>query len=308
MPGIVERAKSQVEQLPAAASVKRVATKAQKDDVPDMAAGIAYHWIFAIPPLLILVIVLAATVESLTRVDVAARLQTEITERAPEDTAGVLNRLVDHAVSEVNGGLASLGVLLATALAIWSGSNGVAALVKAFNRIFDVHEERPALRKRLVSIGLTLLLVTILICAFLAMVYGRRLGEWTADEIGVGRSFEQATAIALWPLALAGIVMVLGILYWVGPNKDLPFNWLSPGAVVATVLWLLLTAGFGIYLRFANPGSAYGALGGVIVLMFFLYLTAMVILLGAEVNSVVLQEHRGADQEGDTDSRPESPT
>jgi membrane protein len=281
-----------------------VIDRAKRDDLQGLSAEIAFHWIFAIPPMLILVFSLAAAVESLTRVEVAERLQREITARAPADTASVFNRLVDHAISEVNGGVASLGVVLATVLAIWSGSNGVNALVKAFNRIFAVDEERPALRKRLVCIGLTLLLITILNGAFLALVYGRRLGAWAARELGIGATFERAVSLARWPLALAGIVVVLGVLYWLGPNRDLPFAWISVGSVVATALWLILTIGFDIYLRFSNPGSAYGVLGGVIVLMFFLYLTAMVILIGAEVNAVVQENSADSAEPDPTVTRP----
>jgi membrane protein len=98
--------------------------------------------------------------------------------------------------------------------------------------------------------------------------------------------------------------VVLGILYWLGPDMELPFKWVSPGSAAATVLWLLLVAGFGIYLKFADPGSAYGVLGGVVVLMFFLYLTAMVILIGAEVNAIVRDEQRGTLREDLAEPRP----
>jgi membrane protein len=300
----VQGIKARAEGMPGATWAKRLVRKAQQDDVPGMSAEIAYHWIFAIPPLLILVTVLAALVDSVTNVDVVGRLQTEINERAPADTASVLNRLVDHAVAEVSGGVASLGVIVAAVIAIWSGSNGVGALIKAFNRVFAVEEERPGLQKRLVSIGLTLLLIAILNGAFVAMVYGRRIGGWLADEIGAGNAFELGWTIALWPLALVGIVVVLGILYWLGPDIELPFKWVSPGSAAATVLWLLLVAGFGIYLKFADPGSAYGVLGGVVVLMFFLYLTAMVILIGAEVNAIVRDEQRGTLREDLAEPRP----
>jgi membrane protein len=303
MASLAEQTRSRFDRLPRVAAVKRVVDRAKRDDVQGLSAEIAFHWIFAIPPLLMLAFVLAAAVESLTQVEVAARLQREITARAPADTASVFNRLVDHAISEVNGGLASFGVVFATVLAVWSGSNGVNALVKAFNRIFAVDEERPALRKRAVCIGLTLLLITFLNGAFLTLVYGRRIGGWMAHEIGMGATFERAASLARWPLALAGIVVVLGILYWLGPNSDMRFEWISVGSVVATALWLLLTLGFDLYLRFSNPGSAYGVLGGVIVLMFFLYLTAMVILIGAEVNAVLLEPESGSTQQEPASSR-----
>ena len=90
-----------------------------------------------------------------------------------------------------------------------------------------------------------------------------------------------------WPVAIAALALVLAVLYGVGPNVKRPFRWMSPGAILATLLWLVAAAGFGIYLRFANPGSAYGVVGAVLVLLFFLYLTGIVFLLGAELDALL---------------------
>jgi membrane protein len=177
-------------------------------------------------------------------------------------------------------------MLFAALVALWSGSNAMGALMKAFNTAYGVEEGRSFVRKRVMTIGLTLLLVVMLNGAFLALVYGFRIGEWIADEIGAGRPFEITWGLAQWPLAIFGIVAVLGLLYAVAPNVDQPFRWLTPGSIAATAMWLVLVLGFGIYLNFSDPGSAYGVLGGVIVLLFFLYLTAAVLLIGAEINAV----------------------
>jgi membrane protein len=184
-------------------------------------------------------------------------------------------------------------LLVAAAIAIWSGSNGINAFIKAMNRAYGVDEARPFVRKRLVSIGLTLLLVGMLNASFILLVYGQRIAGWAADRIGAGSVFESVWGVSQWPVAIVGLVLVLCILFAVGPNRELTFWSVVPGAVIGTGLWLVLVFGFSLYLRFSEPGSAYGALSSVIVLLFFLYLTAMVFLIGAEINAIIREERYG---------------
>jgi membrane protein len=265
--------------------VQRLIQKAKQDDILGLAAEIAYHWIFAIPPMLILMVLTGAFLDKVADVNVVGELRTRIDERAPADTASVLNRLLDNAVAEVGNGTVSLGVLLAAIIAIWSGSNGIVALMKALNRVAGIEERRTYVRKRLLSIGLTLLLVGILNAAFVILVYGRQIGERVANELSAGRLFEIGWTLALWPMAIVALALTIAFVYAAAPSSGIPIRWVTPGTVAATALWLLLVLGFGTYLRFSDPGSAYGVLGGVIVLMFFLYLTAAVLLLGAEVDA-----------------------
>lgn len=285
MTGTLQEARARLAEVPGAARAKRLIEHIKTDDVFGMSAEIAYHWIFAIPPLLLLVVMSGALLDQATDVNVVGQLRSQIDDRAPADTASVLNNLVDNAVAEVGGGAASLGVLIAAVLALWSGSNAMSALMKAFNKAYAVNEDRPFVRKRMVTLGLTLLLVGILNGAFVVLVYGRAIGAWVADQAGAGRAFEIFWGLIQWPLAILGIVVVLGLLYWIGPNVERPRRWVTPGSIAATALWLLLVLGFGVYLRFSDPGSAYGVMGGVIVLLFFLYLTAAVLLIGAEIDA-----------------------
>lgn len=286
MTDFVRSARTRAAAVPGVRWVLRLVHKIKHDDVFGMSAGIAYHWIFAIPPVLIVLVMSGALLDQVTDADVVGQLRTQINDRAPADTASVLSRLVDNAVAEVDGGTASLGVLIAALLAIWSGANAMGALIKAFNKALRIEEHRSFVHMRKVAIGLTLLLVGIMNGAFVLLVYGRRIGSWIAGEIGAGRAFEIVWGVIQWPLAILGIVVALSLLYTIGPNIDKPLKWVTPGSVAATVLWLLLVLGFGVYLRFADPGSAYGVLGGVIVLLFFLYLTAAVVLIGLEIDAV----------------------
>lgn len=289
--GTLERKKENIIQelrrLPKKQVAKDTLNDIKGDDVPGLAAELAYHFIFAIPPMIIFVVTLAALMNRFTGVPVAERLRDVINGNAPGDTKALLNSLVDNAVAQVSGGLASFGVVAAALVALWSGSNGVSSLMKAFNRAYDVEETRSWIKKKGTAIGLTLLLGILVNAAFVLFVFGAQIGEWVATKVGLGSAFTVTWNILRWPLALLFMVAVLGVLYYAGPNVEQSFRWLSPGSVVATLLWIAIVFGFKIYLNFSNPGSAYGALGSVVVLLYFLFLTGIAFVLGAEVNAVV---------------------
>jgi membrane protein len=268
-------------------TAKQVMKDFSKDDVPGLAAEIAYHLVFALAPLLIFIISVAAIVDNYTGIDVSGQLQDLITEQAPEEAQDVLNTVVDNAVGEAGGGFASIGAITSLLIALWSGSNAIATLMKAFNRAYAVTEARSFVKKKLVAIGLTILMGVLINLAFVLFVFGGDIGEWVADWFGLGTTFNWAWDIARFPLAIIFIMSLLAVLYYFGPNIDQTFRWISPGSVIATILWIAVVFGFQIYLTFASPGSAYGAFAGMIVLLFFFYVTGIVFLIGAEVNSVI---------------------
>lgn len=272
---------------PIIATVRALFKGFKKDDVPGLAAEIAYHAIFAIPALILVVVLIAALVEQATSVDVVERLRTAVNDSAPQDTRDILNSLIDNAIANVSGGLASLGLVAAAAIAIWSGSNAVATMMKAFNRAYGIEEDRGYVRKKAVAIGLTLLLGGLINLAFVLLVFGQTIGTWLAEQLGFGSAFETFFAIARWPLGALLIMIVLAVLYYLGPNIEHSFRWISPGSVLATVLWVIATIGFTIYMRVSDPGSAYGSLGSLLVFLLFLYLTGIVLLVGAEFNAIL---------------------
>ncbi len=270
---------------------KNLFAEVKEDKITTLAAAFAYHTVFAIPALLILTVTIAALVNQATEIRVAEQVRDVIRDHAPANTKDLLNSIVDNAIAKVGGGGASLGTLLTALLALWSGSNAVGALIDSFNRAYDVEESRPFLKKKLLTLGLTLLLALFVNVAFVLLVFGQRIGHWIADQAGLGSAFDVLWNLARWPVAIAAIALMLAVLYYAGPNVEQSFRWASPGSILATVLWLLATAGFGLYLRFSNPGSAYGLVGSVLVLLFFLYMTGIVFLLGAELNALLAQQY-----------------
>jgi membrane protein len=268
---------------------KRAFKKFGDDDVPTLSAAFAYQWVFSIPPMLILIVLIAALINKVTSVPVVEDLRDLISDRAPADSREMLLRLVDKAVAQVGGSAASFGAVLTVGLALWAASSAVGILITGFNRAYDVVEERPFLRKKLLTLGLTLLLVLFINLAFALLVFGQQLGAWIADWVGLGSAFDTLWAIARWPTAILGIMLMLAVLYWAGPNVDQPFRWITVGSIVATLLWLIIVAGFGLYLSISNPGSAYGVVGSVIVLLFFLNITGLVFFLGSEINAILFR-------------------
>ena len=288
-PSSFSELKDDLSRMPFKDMGKRVFKKIGDDDVPTLSAAFAYQWVFSIPPMLILIVLIAALLNKVTSVPVVEELRDLISDRAPADSREMLLKLVDNAVAQVGGSVASFGAILTAVLALWAASNAVGILITGFNRAYDVVDERPFLRKKALTLGLTVLLVLFINLAFALLVFGEQIGSWIADWIGLGSVFDTLWAIARWPAAILGIMLMLAVLYWAGPNVDQSFRWITLGSVVATLLWLVVVAGFGLYLSVSNPGSAYGVVGSVIVLLFFLNISGLVFFLGSEINAVLFR-------------------
>jgi membrane protein len=277
---------------------KKIAGKFSDDEITTLSTAFAYHWVFALPPLLILIVMIASLLNTFTSVPVVENLREIIIERAPADSRQLLLDLVDNAVAQVGGNVARLSAIATGLVALWAASNAVGILIKGFNRAYNVTEERSFIHKKLVTIGLTLALVLFVNLALALLVFGEQLGRWIADQFGLGSVFDTIWALARWPIAISGIMLLLAVLYWKGPNIDQPFRWVSLGSAVATVLWLALVAGFGLYLSIANPGSTWGVVGSVIVLLLFLNFSGIIFFIGAEISGIL---HRALHDDAETD-------
>jgi membrane protein len=266
---------------------KELYAEYKRDRISNLAAAVAYHTVFALPAVLILIVLAAALVDRATNVAVVENLRTLINEHAPANTKQLLNDQVDTAISKVGGGGISLGIIATALLALWSGSNAIGSMIDAFNLAYGVNDSRSFVRKHSLTAGLTVLLAVFINVAFALLVFGHRIGEWIADKVGAGSIFNLVWNLARWPAAVVAVGLFLAVLYYLGPDVEQSFRWISPGSAMATILWLIATAGFGLYLRVSNPGSAYGVVGSVLVLLFFLYVTGLIFILGAELNAVL---------------------
>lgn len=262
-----------------------------QDDVPGLSAEVAYHAVFAIPALLVVFVSLSAVINNVLDYDLGDRMLEMIDESAPDSTRELLRDLVTNAVEQVGGEVASIGLATSMVVAIWAGSNGVGALIKAFNRAYDAVELRPFHRKKALASLLTIVLGLVANLSFALWVFGGQIGGWLASEFAMGETFDWGWNLSRLPGGAVVMVMSLGLLYYYGPTMKQEFRWVLPGALFATAAWGLLVAGFSLYLTIASPGSAYGALSSVIVFLFFLYLTALILIAGAELNAALARRH-----------------
>ncbi|MBT2684028.1 YihY/virulence factor BrkB family protein [Bacillus sp. ISL-37] len=257
----------------------------KKDRATGLAAQQAYYYMLALFPLLILLIAIVPylNIDPQQAIIVVNKL-------LPSQSAELLRDNVVKLVSERNGGLLTFGIIGT----IWSASSGMNAFIKAMNIAFDVEETRSFIKARLVSIMLTLGLILAFVVALLLPVFGRVIMDTIQSFIQIPEPFEIVFTIVRWVVALVVMAAVLAGLYRVAPNKHYPFKHVIPGAIFATVVWQLISLGFSFYVsNFGNYSATYGSIGGVIVLMLWLFLTGLALVLGGEINALYHRDKTG---------------
>jgi len=179
----------------------------------------------------------------------------------------------------------------AIAIALWSASSAVVETMNALNVAYDVKERRPGWKRTLVAILYTLGLAVLFGLTAGLMLTGPTVLEWIGQYVGFGSVFITIWTWLRWPLAAFLLMIVAAVVYYAGPNLKQPFRLISPGAVLAVSVWILASVAFGFYVQtFADYNKTYGSMGAVIILLLYLFLSAAVMLFGAEVNAVILRE------------------
>ncbi|WP_083442193.1 YihY/virulence factor BrkB family protein [Nitriliruptor alkaliphilus] len=264
----------------------RVVASLKRDHVSLLAAGVAFKGLLALFPSIVALISIWGLVADPT--EVADQLA-EFTAALPSGAAELLN---DQMQAIAASDPATLGTALAVSLliALWSASGGMAGIIEGINAAYDEVDRRTFPVKRGLALLLTLgaivgLLVTIALIAVLPVALG---------QLGLGQVGELAVRIGTWPALAVLATLGLAWLYKVSPDRDRPrMRWVSWGAVIATALWLIGSAGFTLYVEnFGNFGETYGTFAGIIVLMLWLFLTAFIVLLGAEINAEMERQTR----------------
>jgi membrane protein len=266
--------------------LKRTVKEFREDDLSDWAAALTYYAVLAIfPALIVLVSILGLVGESATQ-----PLLDELGTVAP----GPAKEIFTNAIKNLQGSQGTAGVVFAIGLlaALWSASGYVAAFMRASNAIYDIEEGRPIWKTLPVRVGLTLVLMLLLAISAIAVVVTGGLAEEVGNVIGLGDTAVTVWDIAKWPVLLLVVSFMFALLYWAAPNVKQPgFRWISPGGLLAVVGWLLASAAFAFYVSsFGSYNKTYGALGGVIVFLVWLWLSNVMILLGAEFNAELERE------------------
>ncbi len=260
---------------------RRLWRESLHDEILGRAAQLAYYFLLALfPALLFLTAFMGLFPLKQTMPELMQYLRTVL----PSDALSLLEKFLDNVVKGSGGDILSLGLLGA----LWASSSGVTAIMEALNVVYGAKETRPYWKVRLVATLLTIGLAGFIIVSVTLILYGARIGEWIADIVGLGWLFLITWNIAQWPVAVILMLLALAIIYYVCPDVEHDWRWVTPGSVSAASLWLAVSLAFKAYVdHFGNYNAAYGSIAGVIVLMLWLYLTGVVILLGGEINAQI---------------------
>jgi membrane protein len=263
------------------ATLKRTIREFKEDNLTDWAAALTYYGILAIfPALLALVSVLGLIGSGATQ-----SLIDNLGKVAPGPAKDIFTSAIQNL--QKNQGAAGIMFIVGLGLALWSASGYVAAFMRASNAIYDVEEGRPIWKTAPTRLGTTFVLLLMLAAVAIAVTFTGPLAEQAGNVLGVGSGAITVWNIAKWPVILVVVMTMFAILYWAAPNVKHPkFHWVSPGGVVGVLLWLVASAAFAFYVAsFASYNKTYGALGGVIVFLTWLWISNIAILLGAEFNA-----------------------
>ena len=258
-------------------SLARSIKKFSNDDMAVYAAALSYQLLFSIFPFMIFLLALLGLLNITELFDwLLKQAQTMLPGRASE----LVNNIVEQIRSGAGGAL-SFGVVVG----LWSASSAVRMTMHALNVAYEV--EDPAVWKKFpLSILYTVLLAVLVIAAAALMLIGPRLAAWVAKLVGLGDVFTTVWTWARIPVGVMLLVLVAALIYYLFPNTGQPFQLITPGAILAVIVWVVASLGFSWYVaNFASYNSVYGSLAGVIVLLLYFFISAAILLLGAELNS-----------------------
>ncbi len=274
------------------AVVKRALGEFKHDHLTDLAAGLTYYGVLSIVPALIVLVAILGLLGRDTTSQVMGQVQTI----APGSSAQLVGTLIAQAQSDKRG--AGLGAVLGILIALWSASGYIAGFMRASNVIYDIGEGRPIWKTLPIRIGVTVLAVVVMVLGAVIVVVSGPVAEQIGNVIGAGNTAVTVWNILKWPVLILLVSVLLAVLFWASPNaKQAGIKWVSPGGVIAVLLWLVISALFAVYVtHFSSYNKTYGSLAGIVIFLVWLWLTNLAILMGAEINAEL--DHGRAIAEG----------
>jgi membrane protein len=264
-----------------------------EDNCLGMAAQLAYYFFFALFPALLMLIAIASYFPYHTLVN---DLFAALGGFAPPEVLKIITEQMAKIANGEQGGLFTLGFLTT----LWSTSAAMTAIIDTLNAAYDIQEGRPWWKVRLTAIALTLGVAVFILFSFGLVLAGPTVAERLADRYYLGPAFEWTWKILQWPLIFALVSGAIAIVYYYAPDADQDWVWLTPGSIFATTLWLMASLGFKYYVAtMTNYTETYGAIGGVMVLLLWFYISGVVILIGAEMNAEIEHASPYGKEEGE---------
>lgn len=252
----------------------------------DSAAALTYYGMLSLFPTMVVAVSLFALIgDPSTVTDFVSYLARN---GADEQTRDAVEATMSNVVS-TTGGTAGAALGISTLVALNGASGALGASGRALNRIHGIDDDRSFVRRKLTDIAITLALIALMLIVLVSLFLGGGLAEDLFGTIGLGSTAAAIWGWVRWPIAIATAIAAYGIVYAVAPDvQPRRFRWLTPGAIGGVAIWILASAGFGLYVQnFSSYGAAYGAAGAVIVLLLWLWISACAFLLGAELNAEV---------------------
>jgi membrane protein len=283
------------------ATLKRTVREFMDDNLTDWAAALTYYGLLALfPAMIALVSIVGLVGDEKETTDTLTEIVTEI---GPSSAAETFSGPIESIAS--NRGTAGVAFVLGLAVALWSASGYVGAFIRASNIVYEKEEGRPFWKLRPLQLAVTLVMLLLLALLALGLVMTGPIVDAVAEPIGVGSTAVTIWNIAKWPVMAAAFMLMIGVLYYASPNARLRgFKWVTPGSIVAIVVWIVASALFALYVaNFGSYDKTYGTLAGLIVLLVWLWITNVAILFGHQLNAELerskeLEEGRpGAERE-----------
>ena len=269
-----------------AADAKAIVVRAGKqslaDKITDSAAALAYYGFMALPAVLLVALGFFALVASPSAIDsLMERLETV----APPEATQLLGDSLDRVQENQGGGIAMIGVGLLVAL--WTSSGAMNALIRALNNVYDREEDRGFVKQRLVALAMLALMLVAFGLVFALLVLGPQLSGWIGDAVGQETAVSWIWWTAQWPLLVGGLLLAFAVVLFLGPNvEERKLSILTLGSLIAVVVWLVASGLFAFYVsQFGSYNKTWGSLSAVIIMLTWLWLSAVVLLFGAEVNA-----------------------
>jgi membrane protein len=261
--------------------VKRTVKEFREDNLTDWAAALTYYGVLALFPALIALVSVVGLLGQSTVDSLVSNIQAI-------PGAGGAKKIIINAIKDISGrkAAASFAFVFGLALAVWSASSYVGAFMRASNAIYEKEEGRPFYKLRPVQLGVTLLMVVLITLSVAAIVVTGPVTKQVGKAVGLGNTGQTIFDIAKWPVILLIVSFMFSLLYYAAPNVKHPgFKWITPGGVLAVLVWLIASAAFALYVRFFPNNKTYGSFGGVIVFLTWLWISNIALLLGQEMNA-----------------------
>jgi membrane protein len=194
----------------------------------------------------------------------------------------------------------TFGAIISILLALWGVSGAFRSVMEAMNVMYEVEEDRPFWKVYGLSIFMSLAVIVLLVGALVLVIFGESIGVRVADLVGLGAVFATLWSIVQWPVVALVVLFAFALIYYFAPAAKQRFRWISPGSILAFVFWLIFSLLFSLYASIAGSyNETYGSLAGVIILMLYVYYSALIMLIGAEINQVIEWHIPGGKNEGE---------